>query len=260
LAIFKSGEPKPKVEQLLSARAKSLPIVPDGDGSMPVSAALHWIASEGFKIDLDDCPDARDRYQAVAGHFSATANSKKLDVVGLDRDRKTAILPSYVFAVVKWPFVNDDEGLFGAAMASEARIEVAPWDDDQRSNDEFWEGGESFPRVTTLTVLKESIRRNWPFAIPADNTSITEAGQPTLLLDHCQACLPQSKALPPRTERRRSQKFLLFYVRSVTHFRPVSIIRTSLTYRKKSRTYCRLKDLRAASSVSAISLKTKKQV
>jgi hypothetical protein len=46
-----SFEPKPKVEQSLSARAKSLPIVPEGDGSMPVSAALHWIASEGLKIN-----------------------------------------------------------------------------------------------------------------------------------------------------------------------------------------------------------------
>jgi hypothetical protein len=211
LAVFKSGEPKPKVEQLLPARAKSLPIVPEGDGSMPVSAALHWIASEGFKIDLDDCPDAHDRYQAAAGRFSATANSKKFDIVGLDRDRKAAILPSYVFAVVKWPFVNDDEGLFGAG---EARIELVPWDDDQRSNDEFWEGGESSPRVTTLTVLKESIRRNWPFAILADNTSITEAGQPSVVAGPLPSSPPTIEG-PAPAHRQATKPEILAVLRQV---------------------------------------------
>jgi hypothetical protein len=161
LAAFKSGAPPSKCSP---ASAKFLPITPTGDGSMPISAALYWIASKGLTIDLGGL-DGRDRYRKAAEDFSKKANSKKFEVVGLDRDGKIAILPSHIFvAALKWLFTNDDDrDIWASVWASDARIEVVLCDDDQHSNDEFWDGGDSFARVTTLTVLKESVRREWSF-------------------------------------------------------------------------------------------------
>jgi hypothetical protein len=87
LAVFKSGEPssgfEPKVngeasvEQSLSAQAKSLPI-PEGDGSMPVSAALHRIASEGPKID-DATPITAATQRARKGPAPGTVGFRDAD-------------------------------------------------------------------------------------------------------------------------------------------------------------------------------------
>src|SRR4051794_20058001 len=61
-----------------------LPIAPDGDGYMPLSEALHWIASKGFTCALDTCTDAHDQYQAAAREFKAKGSSGKVKVIGAD--------------------------------------------------------------------------------------------------------------------------------------------------------------------------------
>jgi hypothetical protein len=56
-------------------------IAPDGDGYMPVLAAIHWIASEGHTIDLDICLDAADRYRIATKEFSDLATILKIEGV-----------------------------------------------------------------------------------------------------------------------------------------------------------------------------------
>jgi hypothetical protein len=146
---------------------KFLFIKPDGDGYMPVLAAVHWIASEGHTIDLDICPDAANRYRKAMEELS---DLKILKIEGVDQNGKHGTIPPEKFATLKWRtrFIFEEKDLWSDALDDDTRIVLIPYDDDHRSNDEFWDGGNKFI-LNELVVLKESVRRTWPFLMPINS-------------------------------------------------------------------------------------------
>jgi hypothetical protein len=139
-----------------------LPIKPDGDGCMPLSAALHWIASNGLASAPDACVDASDQYQAVAKEFSAKVISGRVRIIGADNNQMAETLPPLELATVQWSFFFNDDDYFSDATTDVSRIVIMPCGDDQRSEDQYWAAGDQ-PRLTMLQVFKEDIRREWPF-------------------------------------------------------------------------------------------------
>jgi hypothetical protein len=135
------------------------PIAPEGDGCMPISAVLHWIACKGC-IDVPDTPDIRAnagaQYQAAGMLFSEKASSQRLRVVGINRNQESEPIDCSQFVHVRWSFIFNDIDLFSNCFAGDARIVIL-------GDDQYWIGRETEPRWTNLQVFKEDIRREWPF-------------------------------------------------------------------------------------------------
>ena len=130
---------------------------------MPLSAALHWIASKGLVNAPDAGTDAGNQYQAAAKEFSTKVISGKVRVIGADHNQRPETLSPLEFATVRWSFFfNGDADYFSEATADDSRIVILPCEDDERSKDEFWAAGNQ-PRSAMLQVFKEDIRREWPF-------------------------------------------------------------------------------------------------
>jgi hypothetical protein len=97
-----------------------LPIKPDGDGCISLSAALHWIASKGLTGAPDTCTDASDQYQSAAKEFSDKVISGKVRVIGADRNQMPETLLPQEFAIARWSFFfNDDADFFSDATADD---------------------------------------------------------------------------------------------------------------------------------------------
>jgi hypothetical protein len=146
----------------LKIESRFLPIAPGGDGYMPLSAALHWIASKGLTCAPDTCLDANAQYQAAAKEFKAKASSGKVRVVGADHNRTVETFPSDQFATTQWCFVFNEADLFSEILANEARIVIMPCGENEQSEDQFWVGGNQ-PRLAMLQVSRKDVRREWPF-------------------------------------------------------------------------------------------------
>jgi hypothetical protein len=146
----------------LKIESRFLRIAPDGDGYMPLSAALHWIASKWLTCAPDTCLNAKEQYQAAAAEFKTPGSSGKVRVIGADHNRTVEPFPPDQFATVRWCFVFNESDLFSEIIAHEARIVIMPCGEDEQSEDQFWVGGNQ-PHLTMLQASKEDVRREWPF-------------------------------------------------------------------------------------------------
>jgi hypothetical protein len=96
----------------LKIESRFLRIAPDGDGYMPLSAALHWIASKWLTCAPDTCLNAKEQYQAAAAEFKTPGSSGKVRVIGADHNRTVEPFPPDQFATVRWCFVFNESDLF----------------------------------------------------------------------------------------------------------------------------------------------------
>jgi hypothetical protein len=135
------------------------PISPVGDGTMPLSAAVHWIASEGFKIGLL-LTGAEPRYRAAAIELRNKIISEKVRTHGENLDGDFELIPAIEFEELKFTF-DFAEGVQDIA-ARESRIEVVP-SENALPLDCFFKARSHRPIWTKLVVRREDVRREWPF-------------------------------------------------------------------------------------------------
>jgi hypothetical protein len=181
-------------ETIFTVIPKYLPIKPEGDGCMPLSAALHWIASKGFANAPDACTDAGDQYQAAAKEFSSKVISGKVRVIGADHNQRPETLSPLEFATMRWCFLFNETDLFSEIVANEARIVIMPCGENEQSEDQFWVSGNQ-PRFTMLQVFREDVRREWPFTLKQGDRK-SEAAERT-------GAEQQTALLEPARERRQ---------------------------------------------------------
>jgi len=146
---------EPLDDVLTSAHYPWIP--PIGDGTMTMSAAIHWIATEGLQVDLA-INIAGPRYVAAAIALRDKIILNKVKSYGENSDRDFEEIPGIAFLERKFTF--DFEAGVEDIAGRENRIEVSLSEDGDclfRAN--------SFRAVWThLMVRREDIRREWEFA------------------------------------------------------------------------------------------------
>jgi hypothetical protein len=137
-------------------------IRPDGDGVMPISAAIHWIASEGRKINHDLLSaEGKAHYSSTASALFGKVVSGTVRVIGENENEENDFMPVAEFGALKayFDFSNDD--IFEASAGNDKRLEVNVSGENDESRDVFRKPTKR-GEWTKLYVLREEIRREWP--------------------------------------------------------------------------------------------------
>jgi AAA domain len=102
-------------------------IRPDDDGAMPISAAIHWIASDGRKINHDlFSAEGRASYRSAAGALFGKVASGKVRVIGENENEESEFLPVAEFGELRayFDFAKDNDDIFQASAGNDKRLEV----------------------------------------------------------------------------------------------------------------------------------------
>jgi hypothetical protein len=138
-------------------------ISPVGDGQMPISAAVHWIASEGLKIDYDLLSHigVTKYYDAAKALFDKIA-SNKASVVGENEDEKNDFIPCAEFVELKAYFDFGDSDL-EAVAGNDKRLELNV-SENKKSRDIFRKSNNR-GKWTKIYVFCEEILSAFPFVV-----------------------------------------------------------------------------------------------
>jgi hypothetical protein len=139
-------------------------IRPDDDGVMPISAAIHWIASDGRKINHDlFSAEGRASYSSAAGALFGKVASGKVRVIGENENEESEFVPVAEFGELRayFDFVNDNDDILQASAGNDKRLEVSVSGENDESRDVFRKKNKR-GEWTKLYVLREDMRRQWP--------------------------------------------------------------------------------------------------
>jgi hypothetical protein len=146
--------------QTLWALAYYPSISPIGDGQMPLSAAVHWIASKGFKNDHDlTSQEGQLAYSAAAiDLFAKISSDNKVHAVGENSDEDPEQLPAVQFSELAsyFDFTDDFE-----AAGNDRRMEINV-SEEGYSRDVLRKAGKR-GQWTAVRVSCEDVRRVWPY-------------------------------------------------------------------------------------------------
>jgi hypothetical protein len=151
------------------------PIKPTADGHMPLSAAVHWIASRGFKNDHDlTSQEGQLAYSAAAIDLFAKISSDKVHAVGENSDEDPEQLPAVQFSGLAsyFDFTDDFE-----AAGNDRRIEINVSEEGQ-SRDVLRKAGKR-GQWTAVRVSCEDVFQEWPFLNDQIGYRTGAAGRPS---------------------------------------------------------------------------------
>jgi hypothetical protein len=134
------------------------PIKPAADGQMPLSAAVHWIASKGFKNDHDlTSQEGQLAYSAAAIDLLAKISDDKVHAFGENSDEDPEQLPAAQFSQLAsyFDFTDDFE-----AAGNDRRMEINVSEEGQ-SRDVLRKAGKR-GHWTAVRVSCEDVSREWP--------------------------------------------------------------------------------------------------
>jgi hypothetical protein len=139
---------------------------PVGDGIMPLSATIHWIITEGLKIEFL-LINAEPRYRSAAEEMQNKIISGKIVVHGenLDGDREAIPAIEFEDLIFTFDFVEDLADVAG----HDRRIEVGVSED----GDCLFRPNSHLPIWTKLVVQRELVRREWPFHLVTEESAYT---------------------------------------------------------------------------------------
>lgn len=142
------------------------PILPVGDGSMPFSAAVHWIASEGLKSGLP-LSSAGQKYRDAAIALRDKIISEKVRTSGENLDGDPEALAAVEFEELKFTF-DFEAGVVDIAKRVN-RIEVVA-SENGLPQDCYFRARSHRPIWTKLVVRREDVLREWPFdSVPEES-------------------------------------------------------------------------------------------
>jgi hypothetical protein len=142
------------------------PISPVGDGSMPFSAAVHWIASEGLQFGLP-LSSAGQKYHDAAISLRDKITSEKVRTSGenLDGDPEAIAAVEFEQLQITFDFYEGVEHIAGRVN----RIEIVP-SENGLSQDCYFKARSHRPFWTKVVVRKEDIFREWQFdSVPEES-------------------------------------------------------------------------------------------
>jgi hypothetical protein len=129
------------------------PISPVGNGSMPFSAAVHWIASEGRRFGLPlSC--AGQKYRAAAIALRDKIISGKVSIHGENQDGEFEEIPAHEFEELEFTFTENMEDIAGRIN----HIDIIP-SENGMSLDCFFRARSHRPFWTKLRVAKVDLLR-----------------------------------------------------------------------------------------------------
>jgi hypothetical protein len=145
------------------------------DGPIPISAAIHWVASEGRKIDHDlYSAEGMAHYNNAASALFGKVALGKVRVIGENEDEKNDFIPCAEFVELKayFDFAKDDAFQFAACNDRRLEIHVS---ENGKSLDTFRKPNKR-GEWTKIYVFCEEIRSEWPYqGLPrCDNNSPEE--------------------------------------------------------------------------------------
>jgi hypothetical protein len=161
--------------QTLSALTYYPSVAPEGDGQMPILAAVHWIASEGLKLDHDllsiageshYCDSAKALFRKVA--------SEKVRVRGENLDEDSEQIASAAFDDDLVPVFDFAEG----PPRYVRRLELNVSDGDQSMDILF--KAKNRGSWTNVKVFCEDVRREWPFGVAAPSSKQSQGKTPKI--------------------------------------------------------------------------------
>jgi hypothetical protein len=139
---------------------------PVGDGSMPVSAAIHWIATGGLKTEFL-LINAEPGYRLAAEEFQNKVVSGKIVVHGENLDGDREAIPAIEFEDLRFTFDFVEE--VADVAGHDRRIEVGVSED----GDWLFKPNSHLPIWTKLVVQREPVRREWPFHLVTEESAYT---------------------------------------------------------------------------------------
>jgi hypothetical protein len=142
------------------------PISPIGDGTMPWSAAVHWIATVGLETDLL-LIGAESHYRNAAVEIQNKIISGKISVHGENPDGDREAIPGIEFEDLTFTF-DFVEGVADVAGRNR-RIEIGVSED----GDCLFKPNSRLPMWTKLAVSREAVRREWPFSLVTEEAAYT---------------------------------------------------------------------------------------
>jgi hypothetical protein len=141
------------------------PVVPDGNGTMSLTAAAHWIASEGGRLTITDAHE--NEWLLAFNDLISAIHRAKLNFNLVGRSRHSGKYES-----VPATYLNDrpSEFQFLSTSARNPRLSEAPDAEDflkfsfdwgGRHNDKLYVAG--LPEWTHLQVNMAAVAASWPF-------------------------------------------------------------------------------------------------
>jgi hypothetical protein len=129
----------------------------------PISAAVHWIASEGLKIDYDLLSHigVTKYYDAAKALFDKIA-SNKWSVVGENDSEKNKQIPAYEFVALD-PYFDFGDSDLEAAAGNDKRLELNV-SENKKSRDIFRKSNNR-GKWTKIYVFCKDIGQAWPFVV-----------------------------------------------------------------------------------------------
>jgi hypothetical protein len=172
------------------------PIAPVGDGTMPFSAAVHWIASKGFKIGLL-LTDAEPSYRAAAIDLCNKILSGKVRTHGENLDGDFESIPAVEFVELKFTF-DFAEGIEDI-VGRERRVEVNA-SNNGLPLDCFFKARSHRPVWTKLVVSRDDVRDVWSFK---QTEPVTSLGKRPLIKQYLRDNFPDGVPPPSMAPRKR---------------------------------------------------------
>jgi hypothetical protein len=142
------------------------PVSPVGDGIMPLSAPIHWIATDGLRTELL-LTAAESRYRAAAVEIGNKIVSGKFFLHGENSNRDREVIPAIEFEELIFTF-DFVEGVEDVAR-HDRRVEIGVGED----GDCLFVPNSHRPKWTKLVVSKEAVFREWPLSLITEEAAYT---------------------------------------------------------------------------------------
>jgi hypothetical protein len=139
---------------------------PVGDGTMPLSAVIHWVATEGLKREFL-LISAEPGYRSAAKEIQDKIVSGKIVVHGENLDGDREAIPAIEFEDLKFTF-DFVEGLEDFA-GHYRRIEIGVSED----GDCLFKPNSHLSIWTKLVIQREPVLREWPFHLVTEESAYT---------------------------------------------------------------------------------------
>jgi len=172
------------------------PISPVGDGSIPWSATVHWIASKGLQVGMR-LSSAGPTYRAAAIALRDKVISGKALTHGENHDGEFEEIPAHEFEELEFSFAESVEDIAGRVN----RIDVVP-SENGLSLDCFFRARSHRPFWTKLRVRKEDVLREWPFDQVSPDRVRPQRGKTPLIKQYLRDNFPNGVPAPAHESRK----------------------------------------------------------
>jgi hypothetical protein len=174
--------PKLRKVELETSEDVGIPKCPEGPGFMALTAAAHWIASQGGTLAVGK---GEQFWKQAFGDLLAHIASQHIEVIGR-RGTGNESVPAVLFAGIRvlYPYSDPDRSILNTMFGKEPVLNCSPFTEDeeqwQEINDKLYASGrDDVPQWTHLQVKKSDVIRFWPAKTTTQEPGVVEAATST---------------------------------------------------------------------------------